>query len=81
MDLESFEGANTLLCIDFLKLWGGQWPPWPPSSGGPELLLSLKQLLTSYYTKLSNCMPLSNGVKTISYYFSKVYLKIVINRE
>ena len=29
MDLENFGGASTLLCIDFLKLWGGQWPPWP----------------------------------------------------
>ena len=36
MDLENFGGASTLLCIDFLKLWGGQRPPGPPGSGGPE---------------------------------------------
>ena len=30
MDLENFGGASTLLCIDFLKLWGGQCPPGPP---------------------------------------------------
>ena len=23
-------GASTLLCFDFLKLWGGQCPPGPP---------------------------------------------------
>ena len=37
MDLENFGGASTLLCIDFLKLWGGQCPPGPPGSGGPDL--------------------------------------------
>ena len=36
MDLENSGGANTLLCIDFLKLWEGQCPPGPPGSGGPE---------------------------------------------
>ena len=35
MDLENFEGASTLLCIDFLKIWGASGPPGPPGSGGP----------------------------------------------
>ena len=35
MDLQNFEGASPYFCIDFQKLWGGQWPPSPPSSGGP----------------------------------------------
>ena len=39
MDLENFGGASTLLCIDFLKLWGGQWPPWPPRFRRPWTVL------------------------------------------
>ena len=39
MDLENFEGAITLLCIEFLKLWGGPVAPLAPPV--PAALLSI----------------------------------------
>jgi len=39
MDLENFGGASALLCIDFPRLWGGQWPPWPPRFRRPCYIL------------------------------------------
>ena len=47
MDLVNFGGASTLLCIDFLKLWGGQWPPWPPGSGGPAMTMAMTTKITT----------------------------------
>ena len=49
MDLENFGGANTLLCIDFLKLWGGQWPSWPPRFRRPWNRNGFNEMNQSYY--------------------------------
>ena len=34
MDLENFGGTSTLLCIDFLKLWGASDPLAPQVPAG-----------------------------------------------